>query len=190
MSDMSSHGRRLGRSADRLWLPCAWALLGLCIAGAAQAITTDHELERHFERALTCRSDVVDPREPQTLGFLLSRGVKVDNLDEQGLPDFSFTFAKPLRIRGTAVSVVRWAAGSGGIFYAEANGAIAPFVKLAQASPHPAAQWVDDGYDRMPAQYARIMPKRPGLDEFAPLWVIGQRTPGATFQWGCRYFDG
>ena len=165
-------------------------MVGLCMASTTQATPRDHELERRFERALTCRDNMVDPREPQTLGFLLSRGVKVHNFDEQGLPDLSITFAKPLHIRGTTVHTVRWAAGSGGIFYAEATGAMALFVKQSQAVPRPVAQWSDGGYDRMPAQYGRTMPKRPGLDEFAPLWVIGQATPGATFQWGCRYFDG
>lgn len=189
MNDLRSQCDRSARITG-LRLRGVGVLFGLLFVGSVQAVTADRELERRFERALTCRSDVVDPREPQTLDFLLSRGVKIDNLDAQGLPDFSFTFAKPLRILGTTVQLVRWAAGSGGIFYAEATGAMMLFVKKARAVAHPSARWEEDGYDRMPAQYARAMPKRADLDDFEPLWVIGQRTPGATFQWGCRYFDG
>lgn len=166
------------------------AFLWLFSWGAAQANAPEAELAQRFDRALTCRSDAIDPRDPQTLGFLISRGVRVSNNEPEGLPDFSFVFEKPLRIRGTTIHQVRWAADSGAIFYADATGEMKSFVKQAHASPHPANRWIDDGYGRMPAQFARAMPKRPGIDEFAPLWVIGQPQPGANFHWGCRSFDG
>jgi hypothetical protein len=43
----------------------------------------------------------------------------------------------------------------------------------------------------MTAQYAQVKPLRPGLDDVAPRFVVGQ-TPGDDniFQWGCRSFDG
>ena len=81
--------------------------------------------------------------------------------------------------------------GSGSIVAARATGSLQALVQRTKARPQARSSWNLEGFGELPAQYARAMPLRKGLDETPPRIVIGHvagEAPDAV-RWGCRSYD-
>ena len=165
---------------------------GLCAAESKSAPA--ESLAVQLEAALTCRTPVFDGRQAEALVQLERVGAVVIDRQPGELPDLVYVFPSPIKVASMTVLSIRFVGGSGSILFARAVGSEAQMRGFAQrmgAKPNPKLRWRLDGYEAMTAQYAKVKPLRPGLDDVAPRFVVGQ-TPGEanTFEWGCRSFDG
>jgi len=72
-----------------------------------------------------------------------------------------------------------------------ATGSLQALVQRTKARPQARSSWDLEGFGELPAQYARAMPLRKGVDETPPRIVIGHvagEAPDAV-RWGCRSYD-
>jgi hypothetical protein len=165
---------------------------GLCAASPRLAPADD--LAAQLEASLTCRAPVFDGRQVNVLAQLERMGAVVIDRQPGELPDLVYYFPLPIKVASLTVVSIRFVGGSGSIFFAQSSGSAAQMRGFAQrmgAKLNHKSRWNLDGYEAMTAQYAKVKPLRPGFDDVAPRFVVGQ-TPGDdnTFHWGCRSFDG
>lgn len=151
------------------------------------------DLAAQLEASLTCRAPVFDGRQPNALAQLERAGAVFWDRQPGELPDLIYYFPSPIKVASLPVVSIRFVGGSGSIFFAQSSGSAAEMRGFAQrmgAKLNHRNRWRLDGYEAMTAQYAKVQPLRPGLDDMAPRFVVGQ-TPGDdnTFHWGCRSFD-
>jgi hypothetical protein len=166
--------------------------VGPCAAESNSAYAEN--LAAQLEAALTCRAPVFDGRQVDALVQLERVGAVVVDRQPGELPDLVYYFPSPIKVASLSILSIRFVGGSGSIFFARAIGREAKmrgFARRTGAKPNPKLRWSLDGYEAMTAQYAVVKPLRPGVDDVAPRFVVGQ-TPGdeRTFEWGCRSFDG
>lgn len=160
---------------------------------AAVAATGPLDVTSLFSAALRCETDFPDARNNGLAEQLRRQGVVViDRAPGENL-DLLYVFPEPLTVAGTRVSSVVVRGGSGSIVAARASGDPDDFARRVGLRPQPRRLWAMDGYGALPAQYARTMKPRFGIDESAPRVVMGRDlvTPKRTeFLWGCRSYDG
>ena len=152
------------------------------------------ELAAQLEAALTCSTPIFDGRQADALVQLERVGAAMIDRQPGELPDLVYVFPSPIKVASLTVLSIRFVGGSGSIFFARAVGNAAQmrsFAKRMGAKPNSKSRWSLDGYEAMTAQYAKIKPLRPGFDDIAPRFVVGQALGRDNiFEWGCRSFDG
>ncbi|MPT03607.1 hypothetical protein EZI45_24645 [Delftia tsuruhatensis] len=191
---------RLMRPLSHAMNACSKTFFTLLLAGtacatvqAAPATTTTAaaDITTLFTDALHCRIEFPDGRDEALAQRLRAQGVTVvDRAPGESL-DLLYLFATPLEIDGTQVSSITVRGGSGSIVAARATGSLQALVQRTKARPQARSSWDLEGFGELPAQYARAMPLRKGLDETPPRIVIGHvagEAPDAV-RWGCRSYD-
>ncbi|PJO39680.1 hypothetical protein CTI10_002720 [Delftia acidovorans] len=187
---------RLMRPLSQAMNACSKAFFTLLLAGTACATVqaapaTAADITTLFTDALHCRIEFPDGRDEALAQRLRAQGVTVvDRAPGESL-DLLYLFATPLEIDGTQVSSITVRGGSGSIVAARATGSLQALVQRTKARPQARSSWDLEGFGELPAQYARAMPLRKGVDETPPRIVIGHvagEAPDAV-RWGCRSYD-
>ncbi|XVJ69393.1 MAG: hypothetical protein HEQ39_06870 [Rhizobacter sp.] len=180
-----------GGGINALMLVLAFGALP-CTAHSSS--TPDGDLAAQLAAALTCRAPVFDGRQADARVRLERIGAVVVDRQPGELPDLVYYFPSPIKVASLTVVSIRFVAGSGSFFFARSVGSSPEMRGFAQrmgAKPNPEMRWSLDGYEAMSARYVKTQPLRPGLDDIAPRFVVGQdQGDDNTFHWGCRSFDG
>jgi hypothetical protein len=156
----------------------------------ALATETNNTIESQFKAALLCKVDPIDGRDAKVAKQLSQQNITVKNLEEDGLINLEYHFAKPLEIMNTTVSQIKYQGDSGSYFYAIAKGDIDTFAKSMAATPIPAdlkeaMSWGDIG------QYYQYTAPVTEENPFPSIILIGRdkNVKSDEFYFGCEEFD-
>jgi hypothetical protein len=156
----------------------------------ALATETNNTIESQFKAALLCNVAPIDGRDAKVVKQLSEQNITVKNLEEDGLINLEYHFAKPLEIMNTTVSQIKYQGDSGSYFYAIAKGDIDTFAKSMAAIPIPAdlkeeMSWGDIG------QYYQYTAPVTEENPFPSIILIGRdkNVKSDEFYFGCEEFD-
>lgn len=107
------------------------------LSGCTSTAKTDTTLAAQFEASLLCKTEAIDARDEKVKIQLKEQNVEVKDLDEGGVIDLEYHFAKPLEMLNVTVPSINYQGDSGSYFFAIAQGDMDKFAKSIGATPVP-----------------------------------------------------
>lgn len=166
------------------------SLLIFSLSGCSSIAKTDTTLAAQFEAALLCKTEAIDARDENVKIQLEKQNVEVRNLDEGGVINLEYHFAKPLKILNVTVPGVNYEGDSGSYFFAIAQGDMDRFAKSIGATSVPAQSKRVISWGEI-NQYYKFTAAVTEENPYPNAILIGRdnNSKQGEFYFGCKKFD-